>query len=120
MIWKTFTRRGADILFFDSPANEGEIRAAVTAANGRPSFAVLSPGAPRETPTQVRAKELGLKIGTFPTALISPVAAGIKAGLAALSAGKAEADVTLTPADYRAVLGYADYEAAAKPYVLPA
>ena len=48
------------------PENEDEIRRAVAAAKGRPSFAVLSPGAPRETPTQGRAEELGLKIGDLP------------------------------------------------------
>ena len=72
-----YVEEGADILFLDSPADEAEVRRAVAAAQGRPSFAVLSPGAPRETPTQVRAAELGLKIGTHPTALISPVAAAI-------------------------------------------
>ncbi|MGH7088755.1 MAG: isocitrate lyase/PEP mutase family protein [Stellaceae bacterium] len=92
-----FVEEGADILFLDSPANEDEIRRAVAAAQGRPSFAVLSPGAPRETPTQARAAELGLKIGAYPTALLSPVIGGIKAGLAALAAGKAEAQGALAP-----------------------
>jgi len=113
-----FVEEGADILFLDSPADEAEIKRAVAAARGRPSFAVLSPGAPRETPSQARAKELGLKIGTYPTALISPVAAGIQAGLAALAADRAEADMALAPSELRAVLGYADYEAAARPFVL--
>ncbi len=113
-----FVEEGADILFLDSPADEAEVRRAVAAAKGRPSFAVLSPGAPRETPSQSRAKELGLNIGTYPTALLSPVAAAMKAGLAALSAGLAEADTALKPAELRAVLGYPDYEAAAKPFVL--
>src|SRR4051794_40164878 len=53
-----FVEEGADILFLDSPATEDEIRAAVAAGKGRPSFAVLSPGAPRETPTRARAEEL--------------------------------------------------------------
>jgi 2-methylisocitrate lyase-like PEP mutase family enzyme len=109
---------GAEILFLDSPADEGEVRRAVAAAQGRPSFAVLSPGAPRETPSQARAKELGLKIGTYPTALISPVAAAIQAGLAALAADRPEADMALKPSELRTVLGYADYEAAARPFVL--
>jgi 2-methylisocitrate lyase-like PEP mutase family enzyme len=113
-----FVEEGADILFLDSPADEAEIRRAVAAAQGRPSFAVLSPGAPRETPSQVRAKELGLKIGTYPTALISPVAAAIQAGLAALAADRPEADTALKPSELRTVLGYADYEAAARPFVL--
>src|SRR4051812_37460552 len=115
-----FVEEGADILFLDSPANEEEIRAAVAAGKGRPSFAVLSPGAPRETPTRARAEELGLKVGTYPTALLSPVLAGIKAGLAALQAGAAEASMALTPAEFRAELGYADYDAQAASFVLQA
>jgi 2-methylisocitrate lyase-like PEP mutase family enzyme len=113
-----YVAEGADILFLDSPADEAEVRRAVAAAQGRHSFAVLSPGAPRETPTQARAAELGLKIGTHPTALISPVAAAILTGLAALKAGEAESSGSLSPADFRTVLGYADYNAAAKPYIL--
>ena len=49
-----YVEEGADILFLDSPADEAEIRRAVAAAKGRPSFAVLSPGAPRATPSQKR------------------------------------------------------------------
>ena len=111
-----FVAEGADILFLDSPADEGEVRRAVAAAAGRPSFAVLSPGAPRETPTQSRAAELGLKIGTYQTGMLSPAIAGMKAGLAALNAGKAEAAGALTPAEFRSTLGYQDYEAHAKQF----
>ena len=113
-----YVEEGADILFLDSPKDNDEIRRAVAAAKGRPSFVVLSPGAPRATPTQKEAAELGFKIGTYPTAMLSPVAAGMKAGLAALKAGEAEAKTALAPADLRATLGYAAYDAAAKPYVL--
>lgn len=113
-----FALEGADILFLDSPANEDEIQQAVAAAQGRPSFAVLSPGAPRETPTQARAAELGLKIGAYPTALLSPVIAGIKAGLAALVAGQAEAPGALAPGEFRAELGYSEYDVKAKRFVL--
>jgi 2-methylisocitrate lyase-like PEP mutase family enzyme len=112
-----FVYEGADILFLDSPANEEEVRRAVAAAQGRPSFAVLSPGAPRETPTQSRAAELGLKIGAYPTALLSPVLAGIKAGLAALAGGEAEASSALAPAEFRAELGYAEYDSKAKGFL---
>ncbi len=109
-----FVREGADILFLDSPADDAEIRRAVDAAAGRPSFAVLSPGGPRATPSRARAAELGLKIGTHPTALLSPMAAGLQAGLAALAAGDAEAHGSMAPAALRAMLGYPDYEAGAK------
>ncbi len=111
-----FVAEGADILFLDSPADEPEVRRAVAAAAGRPSFAVLSPGAPRETPSQSRAAELGLKIGTYPTGMLSPAIAGMKAGLAALKAGTAEAAGALSPAEFRSTLGYQDYEAHAKQF----
>ncbi len=109
-----YVAEGADILFLDSPADDDEIRRAVAAAAGRPSFAVLSPGAPRATPSQADAARLGLKIGTFPTGLISPVAAGIKAGLAALREGKSEAALALPPAELRETLGYNAYDAQAR------
>lgn len=114
-----YVEEGADILFLDSPKDEEEVKRAVAASKGRPHFAVLSPGADRETPTQARAAELGLKIGTFPTGSLSPAMAGIKAGLEAIAAGRSAADSAMPTAEFRRALGYADYEAAAKPYVLP-
>jgi len=114
-----YVEEGAEILFLDSPANEDEVRQAVAAARGRPSFAVLSPGAPRETPTQARAAELGLKIGTFPTGMLSPAMAGMKAGLAAFAAGKSEAAGALPGAEFREALGYGAYDRQAQRFVLP-
>src|SRR3954463_8603630 len=64
-----YVKEGADFLFLDPPADENEIHGAVAAADGRPSFVVLSPGAPRATPSQKQAEALGFKIGTFPTGL---------------------------------------------------
>jgi 2-methylisocitrate lyase-like PEP mutase family enzyme len=112
-----YVEEGADILFLDSPADEEEVRRAVAAARGRPSFAVLSPGGGRETPTQARAAELGFKIGTFPTGMISPAAAGIKAGLAAIKAGKSDSAMALPPAEHREMLGYGAYDAEAKRFI---
>jgi len=112
-----YVEEGADILFLDSPADDAEIKRAVAAAQGRPSFAVLSPGAPRATPNRAQAAELGFKIGTYPTGMLSPAAAGIKAGLAALLAGDAEAASALPPAELRATLGYGDYDTQAKQFI---
>ncbi|MBU8544207.1 MULTISPECIES: isocitrate lyase/PEP mutase family protein [Roseomonadaceae] len=113
-----YVEEGADILFFDSPENDDEIRASVAAAAGRPTFAVLSPGAPRATPSRSQAEALGLKIATYPTGLLSPVAAGIKAALAALKAGQAEAASALPPAELRTTLGYPAYDEAARPFIV--
>ncbi len=114
-----YIEEGADILFLDSPADDDEIRRTISVSKGKPNFAVLSPGAPRATPNQVQAAELGFKIGTYPTGMLSPAAAGMKAGLAALVAGGAEAPSALPPAELRATLGYGDYDAAAKQFILP-
>ena len=114
-----YVKEGADILFLDSPADDGEIHRAVAAAKGKPSFAVLSPGAPRATPSRSEAEKLGFKIGTYPTGLLSPAAAGMKAGVAALVAGQAEAAGALPPAELRATLGYPDYDAQAKQFIVP-
>lgn len=115
---EAFVEEGADILFLDSPADEDEVKRAVAAAGGRPSFAVLSPGGKRETPTQARAAELGLKIGTFPTGMLSPVIGAMKAALDALKAGRSESDGVIPGAEFRRALGYDDYESAARPFVL--
>lgn len=114
-----YVEEGADILFLDSPADDAEIRRAVAAAAGRPSFVVLSPGGARATPSQAEAAALGFKIGTFPTGMLSPAAAGIKAGLAALAAGASEAASALPPAELRGILGYGDYDTQAKPFITP-
>ena len=70
-----YVEEGADILFFDSPESDDEIRRAVAAAKGRPTFNVLSPGSPH-TPSIADAEKLGIKIGTFPTGMLSPAIAG--------------------------------------------
>lgn len=114
-----YVEEGADILFLDSPKDEEEVRQAVAASKGRPHFAVLSPGAPRETPTQSRAAELGLKIGTFPTGTLSPAIAGMKAGLAAIAAGESAAPTALAPKEISETLGYGEYEAKAKRFIVP-
>jgi len=111
-----YVAEGADILFFDSPADDDEIRKSVAAAGGRPCFSVLSPGAPRATPSRRHAEALGLKIGTYPTGLLSPAIAAMQAGLAALNAGEAEASSAMAPKALRELLGYGDYDLQAKPF----
>lgn len=113
-----YVEEGADILFLDSPADEAEIRRAVAAAKGRPSFAVLSPGGGRATPNQEQAAALGFRIGTFPTGMISPAAAGMKAGLAAIRAGGSEAAGALPAAEHREMLGYGEYDTQAKRFIV--
>src|SRR5215510_15027283 len=113
-----YVEEGADILFMDSPADDAEIKRGIDAAKGRPSFAVLSPGAPRATPSQTEALKLGFKIGTYPTGMLSPSIAGMNAGLAALRAGQAEAASAVPPPELRTILGYPDYDVQGKPFLV--
>lgn len=118
---RAFVEEGADLLFLDSPADHEELRRAVEAA-GRPSFAVLSPGgAPRAVPTRTEAEALGVKLATYPTALLGPVVGAMRSGLAALAAGEAEASSVAIPssAELRAALGYEAYEREARRYATP-
>ncbi len=113
-----YVEEGADILFLDSPANPEEIRRAIAAAKGRPSFNVVqSLGA--SPPSAAEAAAMGFKIGTYPPTMLSPAIAGMKAGLAAMLAGQATAPGALVAADHRATLGYGDYDVAAAPFVIP-
>lgn len=109
-----FSADGADILFMDGPADEDEMRRAVLAAGERPSFSVLSPLGNANVPTQARAAELGLKIGTFPTAMISPAIKAMKAALFSIGAGRSESDGDLDLVELLQTLGYSDYALAAK------
>ena len=113
-----YVQEGADITFLDSPADDAEIHRAVAASGGRPAFAVLSPGAPRATPDRTKAQALGFKIGTYPTGMLSPAAAGIKAGLDALVAGGNEAASAMPGADLRTLLGYPSYDNHAKQFIV--
>lgn len=114
-----FVEEGADILFLDSPADDDEIRRAVAAAGGRPSFSVLTPAPGRRTPTQSEAAALGFKIGTHPAALLSPAVAAMQGGLSALRAGGAEAATGLPDAELRRVLGYGAFDVQAAPFRVP-
>ena len=115
-----YVEEGADILFLDSPQGPEEIRRAVAAAKGRPSFNVVPSLNPAAAPTVAEAATMGMKIGTYPTTMLSPAIAGMMAGLAALHAGDAAAAQALPPAQHRATLGYGDYDVAAAPYIVKA
>ncbi len=113
-----YVEEGADILFLDSPDGPEEIKRAIAAAKGRPSFNVVQSLARDKPPSAAEAAAMGFKIGTYPPTMLSPAIAGMKAGLAAMLAGQATAAGALSAADHRATLGYGDYDVAAKPYII--
>jgi 2-methylisocitrate lyase-like PEP mutase family enzyme len=102
-----FVEEGADIVFLDSPADRGEMRQAIAAARGKPSFVVLSP-APVEL-SRKEAAEIGFKMGVHPFGLLEGVVSAMNAGLAALKEdGKRTG--ALSSAELQKILGYPDYE----------
>ena len=102
-----FGEEGADIVFLDSPADRGEMRQAIAAARGKPSFVVLSP-APVEL-TQKEAAEIGFKMGVHPFGLLEGVVSAMNAGLATLKEDGKRAGA-LSSTDLQKILGYPDYE----------
>lgn len=112
-----YAKEGADICFLDSPATQEEYARGVQAAGGKPCFNVLSPG-PGVIPTRDEAIKLGIKIGTYPTIMLSPAINAMLSGLKALQDGGAASDLALPGPQHRDVLGYPAYDEAAKPYRL--
>ena len=112
-----YAKEGADILFLDSPATHEEYRMGVEAAGGKPCFNVLSPG-PGPIPSREEAIKLGVKIGTYPTIMLSPAANAMLQGLAALKAGGNASDLALSGTAHRELMGYPAYDEMAKPYRL--
>jgi len=113
-----YVEEGADILFLDSPDGPAEIARAIAAAKGKPSFIVVQAINPKGSTSAAEAAAMGFKIGTYPPTMLSPAIAGMKAGLAAMLAGQATAPSALPPAEHRATLGYGDYDAAAKQFII--
>ena len=112
-----FAAEGADILFLDSPASHAEYAMGVKAAGGKPCFNVLSPGA-ATIPSREEAIKLGIKIGTYPTIMLSPAVNAMLQGLKALRDGGNACDLALPGPKHREIMGYAAYDQQAAPYRL--
>ncbi len=82
-----FAEEGADMLFLDTPMDEGEARAGVAAAKGKPCFAVLSPGGKGHVPSAADAERIGYRIGAYPTNQLGPTITAQQAALKALQGG---------------------------------
>lgn len=109
-----FVEEGADIVFLDSPADRGEMRQAIAAARGKPSFVVLSP-APVEL-SQKEAAEIGFKMAVHPFGLLEGVVSAMNAGLAALKEDGKRAGA-LSSVQLQEILGYPDYEREAARFI---
>ncbi|WP_459624181.1 isocitrate lyase/PEP mutase family protein [Burkholderia sp. 3C] len=109
-----FVEEGADILMLDSPADDAQVRLAVEAAQGRPLFCAMTGENARAPVSLQRARELGVKLATFPFATLTPVIEGMRQALQALAAGRIDGPVPFARAELFETLGYGRYEARAR------
>jgi 2-methylisocitrate lyase-like PEP mutase family enzyme len=84
---KAFAAEGADILFLDSPQSEAEMRAAVAAANGKPTLAVASPAGKHFMPGDAELERLGVKLVVYPQEILAATVHAVRAALAGLKGG---------------------------------
>jgi 2-methylisocitrate lyase-like PEP mutase family enzyme len=104
-----FVAEGADILFFDSPQSEAEMREAVAAAAGKPALAVTSPAGKHFMPDDAELQRLGIKLVVYPQAILAATVHAVRAALGGLKggpkppmAGPAELATAIRSADYLA------------------
>src|SRR5712675_2326606 len=104
-----FVAEGADILFFDSPQSEAEMREAVAAAAGKPALAVTSPAGKHSMPDDAELQRLGIKLVVYPQAILAATVHAVRAALGGLKggakppmAGPAELATAIRSADYLA------------------
>ncbi len=104
---KAFVEEGADILFFDSPQSEAEMREAVAACNGKPALAVTSPAGKHFMPGNAELERLGVKIVVYPQEILAATVHAVRAALSGLKGG-AKPQMA-SPAELATAIRSADY-----------
>ena len=84
---KAFVAEGADILFFDSPQSEEEMREAVAACDGKPPLAVTSPAGKHFMPGDAELERLGIKLVVYPQEILAASVHAVRAALAGIKGG---------------------------------
>jgi 2-methylisocitrate lyase-like PEP mutase family enzyme len=84
---KAFEAEGADILFFDSPQTEAEMREAVAACNGKPALAVTSPAGRHFMPGNAELERIGIKLVVYPQDILAATVHAVRAALGGLKGG---------------------------------
>jgi 2-methylisocitrate lyase-like PEP mutase family enzyme len=104
---KAFVEEGADVLFFDSPQSEAEMREAVAACNGKPALAVTSPAGKHFMPGNAELERLGVKIVVYPQEILAATVHAVRAALSGLKGG-AKPQMA-SPAELATAIRSADY-----------
>jgi 2-methylisocitrate lyase-like PEP mutase family enzyme len=82
-----FVVEGADILFLDSPQSETEMRAAVSACDGKPPLAVTSPAGKHFMPGDAELEQIGVKIVVYPQEILAATVHAVRSVLSGLNGG---------------------------------
>lgn len=104
---KAFVAADADILFFDSPQSEAELRAAVAACDGKPALAVISPAGKHFMPGNEELQRLGVKLVVYPQEILAATVHAVRAALAGLKGGSKPP--MASPAELATAIRAADY-----------
>ena len=84
---KAFVVEGAHILFLDSPQSETEMRAAVSACDGKPPLAVTSPAGKHFMPGDAELEQIGVKIVVYPQEILAATVHAVRSVLSGLNGG---------------------------------
>src|SRR3954466_5008557 len=106
---KDFEAEGADIIFFEAPENESEMRYFCSAMH-KPCMANLVPGGKTPVLAAAQLQEIGYKLALYPVMLLSSAIAAMQSTLAAL---RPDSKVAPPPAisftDLQSVVGFPEY-----------
>lgn len=102
-----FAAEGADILFFDSPQSEAEMRAGIEASHGKPGLAVTSPAGKHFMPGDAELERIGIKLVVYPQDILAASVQAVRAALAGLKGGAKPP--MASPAELATAIRSADY-----------
>ena len=112
-----FREAGADILFVEAPRSEAELERVARALEGAPLMANLVEGGDTPLLAPDRLEALGFRIAAYPLTLLSVAIRAIDDALDRMRAGGHPAESErISFAALRELLGFADYDEAAKRY----
>ena len=106
---KDFEAEGADIIFFEAPETEDEMRR-FCGAMKKPCMANMVPGGKSPILPPAKLQEVGYKLALYPVMLLSSAITAMQAALAALqpqSNQPAPAAISFT--ELQSVVGFPDY-----------
>ncbi len=106
---RDFEAEGADIIFFEAPETEDEMRRFCGAVN-KPCMANMVPGGKTPILPPAKLQEVGYKLALYPVMLLSSAVTAMQATLAALRPdSKTPQPPAISFSDLQGVVGFPDY-----------